>query len=168
MVKLGNAILPAGQPKPLNRSAFYISYPEFPKAIMFPYHSTLERKKINDAIYYKPYKQNNEIKVVLGTNCIETSITIPDANIDTGLVKRKVFEPFSETASLQLSFIDKFTGQQRAGRCGRTGPGRCYQLYSDTQFNEFQQCHSVEMHNTDLQSEILLLLEMGTWHFCFL
>lgn len=80
-------------------------------------------------------------KVVVSTNIAETSLTIDGVVfvIDPGFAKQKVYNPRIRVESLLVSPISKASAQQRAGRAGRTRPGKCFRLYTENAFkNEMQ------------------------------
>lgn len=71
-------------------------------------------------------------KIVLSTNVAESSITIDDVVyvIDSGRMKEKSYDPYSNVSTLQSSWVSKANAKQREGRAGRCQPGICYHLYS--------------------------------------
>ena len=75
-------------------------------------------------------------KVVLATNIAETSLTIDGVVfvIDPGFSKQKVYNPRVRVESLLVSPISRASAQQRAGRAGRTQPGKCFRLYTEKSF----------------------------------
>lgn len=77
-------------------------------------------------------------KVVVATNIAETSLTIDGIVyvVDCGFSKQKVFNPLVRVESLLVSPISKASAQQRAGRAGRTRPGKCFRLYTEKAFHE--------------------------------
>lgn len=80
-------------------------------------------------------------KVVVSTNIAETSLTIDGVVfvIDPGFAKQKVYNPRIRVESLLISAISKASAQQRAGRAGRTRPGKCFRLYTEKAYkNEMQ------------------------------
>ena len=76
-------------------------------------------------------------KVVIATNIAETSITINGVVyvIDPGFSKQKVYNPRIRVESLLVTPISKASARQRAGRAGRTRPGKCFRLYTEESFN---------------------------------
>uniref|UniRef100_A0AAQ4P9F8 ATP-dependent RNA helicase DHX15 n=1 Tax=Gasterosteus aculeatus aculeatus TaxID=481459 RepID=A0AAQ4P9F8_GASAC len=82
-----------------------------------------------------PRKPNGAIgrKVVVSTNIAETSLTIDGVVfvIDPGFAKQKVYNPRIRVESLLVTAISKASAQQRAGRAGRTRPGKCFRLYTE-------------------------------------
>ena len=75
--------------------------------------------------------------MVVATNIAETSITINGVVyvIDPGFSKQKVYNPRIRVESLLVSPISKASARQRAGRAGRTRPGKCFRLYTEESFN---------------------------------
>jgi ATP-dependent helicase HrpB len=73
-------------------------------------------------------------KIVLATNIAETSITIDGVRVvvDAGLERRSVFDPVSGMSRLETQRIARASAEQRAGRAGRTAPGACYRLWSES------------------------------------
>ena len=70
-------------------------------------------------------------KIILSTNVAESSITIDGVStvIDTGVARVAGHSPWSGLPVLQVSRISQASANQRAGRAGRTGPGRAVRLY---------------------------------------
>lgn len=64
-------------------------------------------------------------KIVLATNIAETAITIDDVVyvIDSGKVKEKSYDPFTNVSTLQCGWISKASARQREGRAGRVRAG---------------------------------------------
>lgn len=77
-------------------------------------------------------------KVVVSTNIAETSLTIDGIVyvVDPGFSKQKVYNPRVRVESLLVSPISKASAQQRAGRAGRTRPGKCFRLYTEEAFKK--------------------------------
>ena len=75
-------------------------------------------------------------KVVIATNIAETSITINGVVyvIDPGFSKQNVYDPRTRISSLLVTPISKASARQRAGRAGRTRPGKCFHLYTEESF----------------------------------
>ncbi|MCB9547665.1 MAG: ATP-dependent helicase HrpB [Myxococcales bacterium] len=71
-------------------------------------------------------------RVVLATNVAETSVTLEGvaAVVDTGLARQPVFDAAAGLTRLLRQPISRAAADQRAGRAGRTGPGRCYRLWT--------------------------------------
>jgi pre-mRNA-splicing factor ATP-dependent RNA helicase DHX15/PRP43 len=103
--------------------------------LVVPLYSTLpphQQQRIFDAAPPKNKKGIPGRKIVVATNIAETSITIDGIVyvIDPGFSKQKVFNPRMKVESLLVSPISKASAKQRAGRAGRTRPGKCFRLYT--------------------------------------
>ncbi|MEO7775848.1 MAG: ATP-dependent helicase HrpB [Steroidobacteraceae bacterium] len=99
-------------------------------------------------------------KLILATNVAETSLTIEGLRVvvDSGLVRRSIFDPATGMSRLETQRISRASAQQRAGRAGRLASGICYRLWSaDTQLRAFT---PAEIVNTDLTP---LALELARW-----
>lgn len=77
----------------------------------------------------------------MSTNIAETSLTIDGVVfvIDPGFSKQKVYNPRIRVESLLVSAISKASSQQRAGRAGRTRPGKCFRLYTEKAYKSEMQ-----------------------------
>eukprot|EP01063_Lacrimia_lanifica_P021372 TRINITY_DN2868_c0_g1_i1.p1 TRINITY_DN2868_c0_g1~~TRINITY_DN2868_c0_g1_i1.p1 ORF type:complete len:1164 (+),score=463.84 TRINITY_DN2868_c0_g1_i1:59-3550(+) len=103
-------------------------------------------------------------KIVIATNIAEASITIDGIYyvIDPGLAKQKRFNPKLGMDSLDVAPISQASAKQRAGRAGRTGPGKCYRLYTEHEYLENMLPMTVpEIQRTDLASTVMTLKAMG-------
>lgn len=103
-------------------------------------------------------------KVIFSTNVAETSLTIDGIVyvVDPGLSKQKIYNPRVMIESLLVSPISKASAKQRAGRAGRTRPGKCFRLYTEESFNEeLQENTFPEIQRSNLSSVILNLKKLG-------
>lgn len=103
-------------------------------------------------------------KVVLATNIAETSITIDGIRyvVDPGYVKVNAYDPKLGMDSLVVSPISQAQANQRAGRAGRTGPGKCYRLYTEQAFKHEMLPNLIpEIQRQNLSLTILMLKAMG-------
>jgi pre-mRNA-splicing factor ATP-dependent RNA helicase DHX15/PRP43 len=109
--------------------------PEVGELKCIPLYSTLP-PNLQQRIFEPapPNKPNGAVgrKVVISTNIAETSLTIDGVVfvIDPGFSKQKVYNPRIRVESLLVTPISKASAQQRAGRAGRTRPGKCFRLYT--------------------------------------
>lgn len=106
----------------------------------------------------------NSRKIVLATNIAETSITIEGISyvIDPGYVKENIFNPVTGMESLVVVPCSRASANQRAGRAGRVGPGKCFRLYTKWSFhNEIQANPTPEILRVNLVQIVLLLLSLG-------
>ena len=103
-------------------------------------------------------------KVVVSTNIAETSLTIDGVVfvIDPGFSKQKVYNPRIRVESLLVSPISKASAQQRAGRAGRTKPGKCFRLYTEKAYkNEMQDNTYPEILRSNLGAVVIQLKKLG-------
>lgn len=123
-----------------------------------------------------PNRPNGAIsrKCVVSTNIAETSLTIDGVVfvIDPGFSKQKVYNPRIRVESLLVCPISKASAMQRAGRAGRTKPGKCFRLYTETAYgSEMQDQTYPEILRSNLGSVVLQLKKLGTEdlvHFDFM
>ncbi|CAI0413272.1 unnamed protein product [Linum tenue] len=103
-------------------------------------------------------------KIVVSTNIAETSLTIDGIVyvIDPGFAKQKVYNPRVRVESLLVSPISKASAHQRAGRAGRTAPGKCFRLYTERSFNQDLQPQTYpEILRSNLGNIVLTLKKLG-------
>ena len=103
-------------------------------------------------------------KVVVSTNIAETSLTIDGIVyvVDPGFSKQKVYNPRIRVESLLVSPISKASAQQRAGRAGRTRPGKCFRLYTEKDFmSELEEQTYPEILRSNLANTVLELVKLG-------
>lgn len=123
-----------------------------------------------------PRKPNGAIgrKCVVSTNIAETSLTIDGVVfvIDPGFSKQKVYNPRIRVESLLVCPISKASAMQRAGRAGRTKPGKCFRLYTEKAYkNEMNEQTYPEILRSNLGSIVLQLKKLGVEdlvHFDFM
>jgi ATP-dependent helicase HrpB len=102
-------------------------------------------------------------KIILSTNVAESSITIDGVStvIDSGVARVASHSPWSGLPVLQVSRISQASANQRAGRAGRTGPGRAMRLYPLEDFARRPAHDTPEIARADLAPVALLLRSMG-------
>ena len=103
-------------------------------------------------------------KVVLATNIAETSLTIDGIVyvIDPGFVKENVYNPATGMSKLVAVPCSRASANQRSGRAGRVGPGKCFRLYTKWAFmNEMEESTTPEIQRTNLNGVVLLLKSLG-------
>lgn len=144
---------------------------------VIPLYSTLppvQQQKIFEA---PPGPNKNGVpgrKCIVATNIAETSITIDGIVyvVDPGFSKQKVYNPRIKVESLLVSPISKASAKQRAGRAGRTRPGQCYRLYTESSYEkELAENTYPEILRSNLTSMVLSLKKLGIEdivHFDFL
>ncbi|TEA20543.1 Pre-mRNA-splicing factor ATP-dependent RNA helicase-like protein cdc28 [Colletotrichum sidae] len=103
-------------------------------------------------------------KVVLATNIAETSLTIDGIVyvIDPGFVKENVYNPATGMENLVVTPCSRASANQRSGRAGRVGPGKCFRLYTKFAYmNEMDESPMPEIQRTNLNGVVLQLKSLG-------
>ncbi|ORC85188.1 pre-mRNA splicing factor ATP-dependent RNA helicase [Trypanosoma theileri] len=103
-------------------------------------------------------------KVVLATNVAETSITISNLCyvVDSGFCKQNVFDAKTGMEQLKIVPISQAQAQQRAGRAGRVGPGKCFRMYTEPQFRKDMEPATVpDIQRSNMFHVVLQLKAMG-------
>lgn len=134
-----------------------------PPLKLYPFHGRLppeQQQRIFDA---SPPDGPKERKCVVATNIAETSLTIDGIVyvIDPGFSKQKVYNPRTRVESLLVMPISQESARQRAGRAGRTRPGKCFRLFPEIAFKELIQRTYPEILRFNVLSTILELKSMG-------
>jgi pre-mRNA-splicing factor ATP-dependent RNA helicase DHX15/PRP43 len=92
--------------------------------------------------------------------------------VDPGFSKQKVYNPRIRVESLLVSPISRASAKQRAGRAGRTQPGKCFRLYTEKSFHEdLQETTYPEILRSKMSNVVLTLKSMkidDLVHFDFL
>ena len=113
-------------------------------------------------------------KCIVATNIAETSLTVDGILyvIDTGYGKMKVYNPRMGMDALQVFPCSRAAADQRAGRAGRTGPGTCYRLFTESAYQDEMLPNPVpEIQRTNLANVVLLLKSLkveNLLHFDFM
>jgi ATP-dependent RNA helicase DDX35 len=105
----------------------------------------------------------NTRKVIFSTNIAEASITIDGIVyvVDTGFVKLRAFNPSTGIETLTATPVSKASATQRAGRAGRTRPGKCFRLYTESNFEQLTESTVPEIQRSNLAPVILQLKALG-------
>jgi ATP-dependent RNA helicase DDX35 len=106
---------------------------------------------------------DNTRKVILSTNISEASVTIDGIVfvIDCGFVKLKAYNPSTGIDTLNVTVVSQASATQRAGRAGRTKPGKCYRLYTEAAFQAMDEATVPEIQRSNLAPTILQLKALG-------
>lgn len=132
-----------------------------PDLIILPVYSSLPSEM--QSRIFEPTPPGSR-KVILATNIAETSITIDGIYyvIDPGFVKINAYDSKLGMDSLTISPISQAQANQRSGRAGRTGPGKCYRLYTESAFKTEMLPNTIpEIQRQNLAHTILMLKAMG-------
>lgn len=111
--------------------------------------STAEQNKI-----FQPHGCR---RIVLATNVAESSLTVPNIRfvIDTGTARISRYSPRRKVQRLPIEPVAQASADQRAGRCGRVGPGICVRLYSEEDYLARERFATPEIRRTNLAAVIL-------------
>lgn len=128
-------------------------------AVVLPLHGKLSHEDQFRVFSNYPGKR----KIIFSTNVAETSLTIHGIKyvVDSGMVKDSRFEPSTGMNLLKVTRISKSSANQRSGRAGRTESGRCYRLYSESDFQSMQLHQEPEIRKVHLGVALLRILELG-------
>ena len=109
------------------------------------------------------FTHTNKTKIVIATNVAETSVTVPGIRyvIDSGLARISRYNHRQRIVSLPVSRISQSSCNQRAGRCGRVGPGLCLRLFSYEDFLDRDQFSLPEIQRANLAEVILQMIYLG-------
>ena len=110
---------------------------------------------------FQPSTQNR--RLIFATNVAESSLTVPGIRyvIDTGTARISRYSPRSKLQRLPIEPVSQASANQRAGRCGRVGPGICVRLYSSEDFDSRDAFTTPEIRRTNLASVLLQCKMLG-------
>lgn len=102
-------------------------------------------------------------RVIVSTNIAETSLTIEGVRsvVDSGTARESCWDPLRGISTLHVVPISQAQAEQRAGRAGRLGPGRCIRLWSESEHRRRAPFPSPEVHRADISQAFLNLLAWG-------
>jgi ATP-dependent helicase HrpB len=129
--------------------------------LMLPLHGSLPPKEQDRAL--APASQR---KIILATNVAESSVTVEGvtAVIDSGLARVASYSPWNGLPTLHIGRVSKASAKQRAGRAGRTAPGRVLRLYTEEDYARRPEQDAPEILRVDLSQLCLALRAMGIAH----
>jgi ATP-dependent helicase HrpA len=113
--------------------------------------------RLSAAEQHRVFRPHPGRRVVLATNVAETSITVPGIRsvVDPGTARISRYNARTKVQRLPIERISQASANQRAGRCGRVGPGVCIRLYAEEDFNGRPAFTDPEILRTNLASVIL-------------
>ncbi|HZY59184.1 MAG TPA: helicase-related protein, partial [Candidatus Binataceae bacterium] len=125
--------------------------------LVLPLHGDLSPAEQDRAI--APAHQR---KVILATNVAESSVTVEGVNavIDSGLARIATYSQWTGLPTLHVGRVTKASAKQRAGRAGRTGPGRVLRLYGLEDYQRRPEHDAPEIARSDLSQLCLALRAM--------
>ncbi|MEN1679656.1 MAG: ATP-dependent RNA helicase HrpA [Planctomycetota bacterium] len=115
--------------------------------------------RLSTAQQQRVFTPTGRRRVVLATNVAESSLTVPGIRcvVDTGTARLSRFSAKRRLQRLPIEAISQASANQRAGRCGRVGPGVCVRLYSEEDFDSRPQYTTPEIRRTNLAGAMLRL-----------
>ncbi len=125
---------------------------------VLPLHGSLSAQEQDRAV-----SPSARRKLILSTNVAESSITVEGvrAVIDSGLARFAGDSPWTGLPTLTLGKIAQASATQRAGRAGRTGPGRVVRLYTADDLHRRPREETPEILRRELSQLVLDLEAMG-------
>jgi ATP-dependent helicase HrpA len=119
--------------------------------------------RLSAAEQHRVFRPHPGRRVVLATNVAETSITVPGIRyvVDPGLARVSRYNPRTKVQRLPIERISQASADQRAGRCGRLGPGVCIRLYDEEDFESRPRYSDPEIQRTNLASVLLQMAALG-------
>lgn len=125
---------------------------------VFPLHSQLSPEAQNAAV-----ECGSRPRVIVSTNIAETSLTIEGVRsvVDSGTARESRWDPRRGISTLHIVPISQAQAEQRTGRAGRLGPGRCIRLWSETDHRRRALFPAPEVHRADISQAFLNLLAWG-------
>ena len=125
--------------------------------LVLPLHGDLSPAEQDRAIM--PAEQR---KVILATNVAESSVTVEGVNavIDSGLARIATYSQWTGLPTLHVGRVSKASAKQRAGRAGRTAPGRVLRLYGIEDYQRRPEHDAPEIARSDLSQLCLALRAM--------
>lgn len=109
-------------------------------------------------------EKGNIPRIIVSTNIAETSLTIEGVRsvVDCGTARESKWDPLRGISTLHVVPISQAQAEQRAGRAGRLGPGRCIRLWSEAEQRRRPPFPAPEVHRADISMAFLNLLAWGT------
>lgn len=125
---------------------------------LIPLHGDLPPEQQDLAFAPNPFR-----KVVVATNVAETSVTIDGIRhvVDGGLARVARYDAERGIGTLFLEPISRASAEQRKGRAGRTAPGTCHRLWTESGQLNRPERNTPEIQRSDLAEVVLLLHSLG-------
>ncbi len=119
--------------------------------------------RLSAAEQHRIFASHRGRRIVLATNIAETSLTVPGIRfvIDPGTARISRYNQRTKVQRLPIEDVSQASANQRAGRCGRLGPGICIRLYSEEDFDDRDEFTDPEITRTNLASVILQMASLG-------
>ena len=124
------------------------------KLAFIPLHGELQPEEQDAAFAPNPLR-----KIVVATNVAETSVTIDGIRhvVDSGQARVARYDSQRGIGTLFIEEISRASADQRKGRAGRTAPGTCYRLWTESGHLNRPERNTPEIQRSDLAEVVLLL-----------
>lgn len=135
-------------------------HPKAPSLLALPLYAGLTTDQ--QMYVFEPPPENTR-KVIVSTNIAEASVTIDGIVyvIDCGFAKLRAYNPSTGIETLTAVPISKASATQRAGRAGRTKPGKCFRLYTEQAFEQLPEATIPEIQRSNLAPIVMQLKALG-------
>ncbi len=112
---------------------------------------------------HRVFSSHTGRRIVLATNVAETSLTVPGIRfvVDPGMARISRYSARTKVQRLPIEPISQASANQRAGRCGRLGPGICIRLYDEEDYASRPEFTQPEILRTNLAAVILQMADAG-------
>ncbi|MBI3418285.1 MAG: ATP-dependent RNA helicase [Verrucomicrobia bacterium] len=123
-----------------------------------PLHGELQPEEQDLAFTPNPLR-----KIVVATNVAETSVTIDGIRhvVDGGQARVARYDAERGIGTLFIEDISRASADQRKGRAGRTAPGTCHRLWTESGHLNRPERNTPEIQRSDLAEVVLLLHSLG-------
>jgi ATP-dependent helicase HrpB len=114
----------------------------------------------------RAFAPNELRKIIVSTNVAETSVTINGVRhvVDSGVARIARYDSERGIGTLLIEEISRASAEQRKGRAGRTAPGTCHRLWSESNHLNRPERNTPEIQRADLAEVVLLLHSLGIKH----
>ena len=119
--------------------------------------------RLSTAEQQRVFQTSSTRRIVIATNVAESSLTVPGIRyvVDTGTARISRYSPKSKLQRLPIEPVSQASADQRAGRCGRVGPGVCIRLYSEEDYQSRERYTPPEILRSNLANVILQTKTLG-------
>lgn len=119
--------------------------------------------RLSAAEQQRVFQSSGTRRIVIATNVAESSLTVPGIRyvVDTGTARISRYSPKSKLQRLPIEPVSQASADQRAGRCGRVGPGVCIRLYSEEDYKNRERYTPPEILRSNLANVILQTKTLG-------
>jgi len=119
--------------------------------------------RLSAAEQQRVFQTSSTRRIVIATNVAESSLTVPGIRyvVDSGTARISRYSPKSKLQRLPVEPVSQASADQRAGRCGRVGPGVCIRLFSEDDYQNRERYTPPEILRSNLANVILQTKTLG-------